>query len=72
MNEFDVGLLVSFTVECNLDSLFKKGLSMDLLKLSVGTFQNEVGFSVVQEIFIRVRIIVIPRHKVIKNKDQNT
>lgn len=46
---------------------------MNLLKLSVGTFQNEVGFSVVQEIiFIRVRIVVIPRHKVIKNKDQNT
>ena len=46
---------------------------MNLLKLSVGTFQNEVGFSVVQEIiFIKVRIVVIPRHKVVKNKDQNT
>ena len=44
LNEFDVGLLVSFTVKCNLDSLFLKGLSMNLLKLSVGTFQNEVGF----------------------------
>ena len=42
---------------------------MVLLKLSIETFQNEVGFWVLREIiFIRVRTLVIPRHEVVKNK----
>ena len=52
---------------------FLKGVIHEFVKAISWTFRNEVGFSVVQKIvFIRLRIVVIPRHKVIKNKDQNT